>query len=108
MQKIYTLSGGNQQKAMIARQLVNESRFLILHLPTRGVDVGAKYDIYELMEELCEQGVGILVISLELPEVLGVSDRVYVMRDGEIVGEIDGDEINDANLMHYAIGNIAN
>ena len=106
LQKISTLSGGNQQKVMIARQLANESRFLILHLPTRGVDIGAKYDIYELLEELCAQGVGILIISLELPEVLGLSDRIYIIRDGRIVGELEGAEANDSNLMYHAIGNL--
>lgn len=106
LQKISTLSGGNQQKAMIARQLANESKFLILHLPTRGVDIGAKYDIYELLEVLCEQGVGILIISLELPEVLGLSDRVYIIRDGRIAGELKGAEANDSNLMLHAIGNL--
>ncbi len=106
LQNISTLSGGNQQKAMIARWLANESKFLILNLPTRGVDIGAKYEIYTLLEDLCEEGVGVLVISLELPEVLGISDRIYVIRDGSIAGEMNAEEANDISLMNLAIGQL--
>lgn len=105
-QIISSLSGGNQQKAMIARWLANQSKFLILNLPTRGVDIGAKFDIYELLEELCELGVACLVISLELPEVLGISDRVYIMKNGTFVAEFEGDQINDENLSRAAVGDL--
>lgn len=104
-QPVASLSGGNQQKALIARWLANESEFIILNLPTRGVDVGAKYDIYRILEELCSTGVGILVFSLELPEVLGISDRIYIMREGQIVGELQNDEmLNSDRIMVYAVG----
>jgi ribose transport system ATP-binding protein len=82
------LSGGNQQKVLLARLLETEPRVLILDEPTRGVDVGAKSEIYRLIDDLASRGIGILMISSELPEVIGVADRVLVMRDGRIVGEI--------------------
>ena len=82
------LSGGNQQKVLLARLLETEPRVLILDEPTRGVDVGAKSEIYRLIDDLAARGIGILMISSELPEVIGVADRVLVMRDGRIVGEI--------------------
>lgn len=106
-QPIVSLSGGNQQKALIARWLANDSEFIILNLPTRGVDIGAKYDIYEILESLCEQGVGVLVISLELPEVLGISDRVYIIRDGQLVEEFENDKnLNSDIIMASAVGKI--
>ena len=106
-QPIVSLSGGNQQKSLIARWLANDSEFIVLNLPTRGVDIGAKYDIYEILESLCERGVGVLIISLELPEVLGVSDRVYVMRDGRLVDEFQNDKnLNSDIIMASAIGKI--
>ena len=85
-QKVQFLSGGNQQKVVIARWLLNELKVLILNQPTRGVDVGAKVEIYRTLEELCKQGLGILMISLELPEVMGLADTVYVMADGTFTG----------------------
>lgn len=106
-QPIVSLSGGNQQKALIARWLANDSQFIILNLPTRGVDIGAKYDIYEILESLCDQGVGVLVISLELPEVLGISDRIYIMRDGSLVEEFQNTKaLNSDMIMASAIGKI--
>ncbi len=83
-----SLSGGNQQKVLLARLLETKPRILILDEPTRGVDVGAKSEIYHLIDEFAKRGIGILMISSELPEVIGVADRVLVMRDGRIVGEI--------------------
>lgn len=107
-QPIVSLSGGNQQKALIARWLANDSEFIILNLPTRGVDVGAKYDIYNILEELCKTGVGVLVISLELPEVLGISDRVLVMRDGRLVAEFENNETLDSDtIMAAAVGSLS-
>ena len=102
-QQIALLSGGNQQKAMIARWLTNEIRLLILNLPTRGVDVGAKVEIYKLLEELAKEGVAILVFSLELPEVLGISDRIYVLCEGEVIAEVPIEEADQDILMKHAV-----
>ncbi len=82
------LSGGNQQKLLVARWLENDAQLLIFDEPTRGIDVGAKYEMYMLMNKLAERGKGILMISSELPEILGMSDRILVMHDGRITGEI--------------------
>jgi ribose transport system ATP-binding protein len=89
-QRVGSLSGGNQQKVVIAKWLVNKSRLLIFHEPTRGIDVGAKEEIYRVMQELAGDGAAVLLISSDIEEVLGVSDRIYVMRKGTIVGELDG------------------
>ena len=106
-QPVSSLSGGNQQKALIARWLANDSEFIILNLPTRGVDIGAKYDIYQILEDFCAAGVGVLIISLELPEVLGVSDRIYVMRDGRLVAEYQNDGNLDSDMiMASAVGEV--
>ena len=82
------LSGGNQQKVVLAKWLERDARVLLFDEPTRGIDVGAKYEIYQLLNRLAAQGKGILMISSELPEVLGMSDRVIVMHEGRIKGEI--------------------
>lgn len=106
-QPISGLSGGNQQKCLIARWLANNSEFIILNLPTRGVDIGAKYDIYQILEGLCRAGVGVLIFSLELPEILGVSDRIYIMRDGRIVNEyINNKSLTSETIMASAVGQI--
>ena len=102
-QKISSLSGGNQQKVLIARWLSNDVNLLIMNLPTRGIDVGAKAEIYALLDELCKEGMGVLVFSLEMPEILGISDRIYVMCDGEITGEVSEEEANQTLLMKYAV-----
>lgn len=102
-QKISSLSGGNQQKVLIARWLSNDVELLIMNLPTRGIDVGAKAEIYALLDELCRQGMGVLVFSLEMPEILGISDRIYVMCDGDIAGESTGCEATQKLLMKYAV-----
>ncbi len=78
------LSGGNQQKAILARCLLLNPRILILDEPTRGIDIGAKYEIYKLINQLVQQGIAVIVISSELPEVLGLSDRVLVMHEGKL------------------------
>jgi len=83
------LSGGNQQKIVLGKWLANNPRLLILDEPTRGIDVGAKAEIHRLMSQLAAEGVAILMISSELPEVLGMSDRVLVMREGRLVAEFD-------------------
>ena len=85
-----SLSGGNQQKLLVARWLLADSRLLVVDEPTRGIDVGAKAEIYALLRELAAAGKGILLISSELPELLGLSDRVLVMRGGRIAGELSG------------------
>jgi ribose transport system ATP-binding protein len=84
------LSGGNQQKVLLSRLLETEPRILILDEPTRGVDIGAKSEIYRIINDLAKAGVGVIVISSELPEIIGVADRVLVMREGEIAGELGG------------------
>ncbi|WP_040283324.1 sugar ABC transporter ATP-binding protein [Tessaracoccus massiliensis] len=96
------LSGGNQQKVVIAKWLVRNSDVLIFDEPTRGIDVGAKEEIYELIEELCHQGKAIIVISSELPEVLRVSHRIAVMAHGHITGILDNEEATQENIMELA------
>ena len=103
-QKIRNLSGGNQQKAMIARWLFNDSRVLILDEPTKGVDVGAKEDIYEYIAKLAAGGRGILLISSDLEEIMAVSDRVLVMRGGNSVALLDHANATYETLMHHAAG----
>jgi ribose transport system ATP-binding protein len=87
---IGALSGGNQQKALLSRLLETAPRVLILDEPTRGVDIGAKSEIYRIIDDLARRGMAVLVISSELPEIVGVCDRVVVMREGKIVGELGG------------------
>ena len=101
-QEIRYLSGGNQQKVVIGKWLLAQSRVLIMDEPTRGIDVGAKVEIYELMNELTENGAGILMISSDLPEVLGMSDRILVMSGGRITGELSAEEANGENVMELA------
>jgi ribose transport system ATP-binding protein len=99
------LSGGNQQKLLLARWLEINPKVLLLDEPTRGVDVGAKAEIYALIKKLVEQGMAVLFISSELPEIVGVCDRVLVMREGEITGEVGGEtgiEITQQNIMRFA------
>jgi ribose transport system ATP-binding protein len=101
---IVNLSGGNQQKCIIARWLETEPLLLILDEPTRGIDVGAKYEIYLIMNQIVEKGGAIIMISSELPEVLNMSDRVLVMRDGGIVGEFIPSETKTEDIMSCALG----
>ncbi|MFA6008043.1 MAG: sugar ABC transporter ATP-binding protein [Candidatus Shapirobacteria bacterium] len=103
-QKIGTLSGGNQQKCVIARWLANDAKVLLLNMPTRGVDVGARSEIYRVLEELARQGVAIVIISLEMPEVLSIADKIYVMHEGKIVGELQREEATQEKLLSYALG----
>ncbi|MEG6573644.1 xylose ABC transporter ATP-binding protein [Caldibacillus debilis] len=102
--KVSQLSGGNQQKVVISKWLLNDPKVLILDEPTRGIDVGAKYEIYKIINELATQGVGIILISSELPEILGMSDRVLVMAGGQITGELKRDEASQEKIMTYATG----
>ncbi|WP_413727516.1 sugar ABC transporter ATP-binding protein [Sodalis sp. RH19] len=98
------LSGGNQQKLLVSRWVAIHPRILILDEPTRGVDVGAKSEIYRMMGQMAQQGVAILMISSELPEVVGMSDRVYVMCEGRLAGELSRGEISQENIMTLATG----
>lgn len=104
-QKVRNLSGGNQQKVQLGKWLFVTPNILILDEPTRGIDVGAKYEIYTLMNRLVEQGMSIMMISSELPEVLGMSDRVYVVSAGEITGELPIAEATQEKIMHLATRN---
>jgi simple sugar transport system ATP-binding protein/ribose transport system ATP-binding protein len=99
-----TLSGGNQQKLLFARSLLRDPKVLIADEPTRGVDVGAKRAIYELLAALTEAGVGVLVISSDIEEVLGLAHRVLVMRGGQVVAELAGDEMTEAAILSAAFG----
>lgn len=102
--KVVSLSGGNQQKVVIARWLETKPKILILNDPTRGIDVGAKAEIYRLMEELCRQGMGIIMISSELQETLSMADRILVMSEGRVTGEVPREEATQENLMKLAVG----
>jgi ribose transport system ATP-binding protein len=107
-QKVKNLSGGNQQKVIIARWLTLKPRVLILDEPTRGIDVGTKAEIHALMSQLAREGVGVLMISSDLPEVLGVSDRILVMHAGGIAAEFTRDEASQAAIMFAATGGKGN
>ena len=98
------LSGGNQQKVVVGKWLALEPRLLLLDEPTRGIDVGAKQEIYVLMEQLAESGVGILFVSSEMEEILGMSDRVLVMHEGQITGELSREELSEEAVMRLATG----
>ena len=98
------LSGGNQQKVIIAKWLMMYPKVLILDEPTRGIDVGAKSEIYQIMNELTEQGVSIIMISSDMPELISMSDRVLVVRNGEITGELQKDEITEEEIIKRALG----
>ena len=101
---VRTLSGGNQQKVVLAKWLLSQPKVLLLDEPTRGVDIGAKVEIYHLINSLVETGVGVLLISSEMPEVLGMSDRILVMREGRLVGNLDRAEANEEILLQHAAG----
>ena len=103
-QRVGVLSGGNQQKIVIAKWLARACRLLILDEPTRGIDVGAKAEIYALMRELAEQGIGVLMISSDLEEILGVSDRVLVMHQGELAGGLPRERMTEEAIMQLATG----
>lgn len=98
-QKAGELSGGNQQKVLLARWLATEPKVLLLDEPTRGIDVGAKAEVQKLIDELADNGLGVLLISSDLEELIEGSDRVVVLRDGAVVGELSGDEVTEDRLM---------
>lgn len=97
------LSGGNQQKAILAKCLLLNPKILILDEPTRGIDVGAKYEIYKLINQLAQEGMAIIVISSELPEVLGISDRVLVMHEGKIKANLINQNLTQEKVMEAAL-----
>ncbi|GJM81186.1 galactose/methyl galactoside import ATP-binding protein MglA [Paenibacillus sp. HMSSN-139] len=99
---IMNLSGGNQQKVLLARWLLTEPDILLLDEPTRGIDVGAKYEIYSIIADLAQQGKSIIMISSEMPELLGMSDRVMVMSEGRLTGIVDGDKATEEEIMRLA------
>lgn len=103
-QMVQFLSGGNQQKVVIGKWLSMMPKLLLLDEPTRGIDVGAKEEIYRLMESLAEQGMGVLFVSSEMEEILGMSDRVLVMHEGQITGELRRDELSEEAIMQLATG----
>ncbi len=100
---VATLSGGNQQKVVLARWLAARPKVLVLDEPTRGIDVGAKAEIYEIMEALAASGVGILMISSELPEILGIADRIIVMQNGHLTGELSREEATEEKILALAM-----
>jgi ribose transport system ATP-binding protein len=103
-QQAETLSGGNQQKVVIAKWLMSKSNIFIMDEPTRGIDVGAKIEVYNLMNSLVAEGNGIILISSDLPEVLGMSDRILVVCRGEIVKEFSREDATQENIMYHATG----
>ncbi len=103
-QDVGLLSGGNQQKVVIAKWLATEPRVIILDEPTKGIDIGSKAAVHAFMAELAAQGLAVIMVSSEIPEVLGMSDRVIVMREGRIVGEYEGDAMTPETLVAAAIG----
>lgn len=100
------LSGGNQQKVVLAKWLCTEAEVFMFDEPTRGIDVGAKQEIYAFMDDLARQGKAVLMISSELPEIIGLCDRVYVMREGSIVAELDRTEATQETIIAYAMGGV--
>lgn len=101
LQKTGNLSGGNQQKVVLSKWIFAGPDILILDEPTRGIDVGAKFEIYTIIHRLAAEGKGVLVISSELPEVLGLCDRIYVMNAGRITGEVSREQASQETLMRY-------
>ena len=105
---IGTLSGGNQQKVIIGRWVAADAKVFLFDEPTRGIDIGAKSEIYNLIEKLAQEGKAIVVVSSEMPEIIRISDRVLVMREGKIAAELKGDDINEENIAQYAINDVVN
>jgi len=105
-QEVQFLSGGNQQKVVLTKWLATKPRVVVLDEPTRGIDVGAKVAVYQLMRELANQGVAILMVSSELPEIIGMSDRILVMHDGRIAAELETGSSEEA-ILAAATGTIA-
>ena len=103
-QQVQFLSGGNQQKVVLAKWLASQSKILIFDEPTRGIDVGAKVEVYNLMNSLVESGVAIIMVSSEMPELLGMSDRILVMHEGSIAAELSRQEATQEKVLAAAMG----
>ena len=101
-QLVQNLSGGNQQKVVLGKLLLDEAEILIMDEPTRGIDVGAKAEIYKLICELAEEGKAVIVVSSEMPELLGLCDRIIVLHEGEMMGEVRREDFNQETLMKWA------
>lgn len=101
-EKIRSLSGGNQQKVILGRWLLTEPEILMLDEPTRGIDVGAKYEIYQLIIDLANKDKGIIMISSEMPELLGITDRILVMSNGRVAGIVNTKETNQEEILRLA------
>lgn len=105
-QRVKFLSGGNQQKVVLAKWMLRECNIIIFDEPTRGIDVGAKFEIYKLMIEMAKKGAAIIMVSSELPEILGMSDRIIVMHEGRITGELTKEEATQEKILQYATGGV--
>jgi putative multiple sugar transport system ATP-binding protein len=103
LQLVRNLSGGNQQKVVLSRSLLAEPEIFIVDEPTRGIDVGAKYEIYTILNDLAAQGKSIIMVTSELPEAIGMADRIYVMNEGQIKGVLDRSEAAQEGIMHMAL-----
>ena len=103
-QGTWQLSGGNQQKIVLAKWLRTRPRVLLLDEPTRGIDVGAKTEIYAIIRRLAEEGMAVVFVSSDLTEVIGLAHRVLVCRDGAVVGQLEGEDIDEERVMHLALG----
>lgn len=97
-----SLSGGNQQKVIFGRWILTQPDVLLLDEPTRGIDVGAKYEIYQLIQDLAKQGKAVVMVSSEMPELLGVCNRIVVMSGGRVAGEVDADNTTQEEIMTLA------
>lgn len=103
-QEVINLSGGNQQKVVVARWLQTEPEILIMDEPTRGIDVGAKAEIYSIMNDLVADGMAIIMVSSELNEIINMCDKLMIMNEGKIVAELDKSEFVQDKILHYALG----
>jgi len=106
MQKVVFLSGGNQQKVVLAKWFITNGEVFLFDEPSRGIDVGAKEEIYVLMQQLLKEGKSIIMVSSDMPELISMSDRLMVMREGRIVGELSREELSEENILNYSIGGI--
>ena len=106
--KISSLSGGNQQKVLLAKWLITDPEVFIVDEPTRGIDVGAKYEIYKLISDLVTEGKSVIMVSSELPELIGMCDRIVVMAKGEIMGTLSREDFTQENIMRLATGTTQN
>ena len=100
------LSGGNQQKVIVGKWLFTNAKVVIFDEPTKGIDVGAKAEIYRTMRRLADEGVAVIMVSSELPEVIGVSDRILVMHEGRLKGEFYSNDVDEERIMQAAIGGV--